>query len=98
MKDSQIYYSIGALLYCPANNESIVKSITQERFGNKYSMALCLEDTISDNHVEEAEDILAASLNKIYESKSIKKFYIPKKRFIFAVEIGPGRYPEELKK
>lgn len=78
MKDSQIYYSIGALLYCPANNEGIVKSITQERFGDKYSMALCLEDTISDKHVEEAEDILAASLNKIYESMATKKFYIPK--------------------
>lgn len=78
MKNSQIYYSIGALLYCPANNEGIVKSITQERFGNKYSMALCLEDTINDNHVEEAEDILAASLNKIHALKATTSFYIPK--------------------
>ena len=40
MKNSVIYYSIGALLYSPANNEGIVNSITSEKFGNKYSLAL----------------------------------------------------------
>ena len=35
MKDDKIYYSVGALLYCPANNESIVRSITKEKFGKR---------------------------------------------------------------
>ncbi len=78
MKDSVIYYSVGALLYCPANNQSIVSSITSERFGHKFSLALCLEDTIDDEHVEEAEAIMIQSLNSIYEYSHTASFYIPK--------------------
>ena len=46
MKDNVIYYSVGALLYCPANKETIADSIINENFGNKFSLALCLEDTM----------------------------------------------------
>lgn len=89
MKDLLIHYSVGALLYCPANNESIVNSIITERFGSKYSLALCLEDTIGDNFVEEAEKTLIASLNAIYNKKKEDDFYIPK---IF-IRV---RYPEQI--
>ncbi len=78
MKDDNIYYSVGALLYCPANNESIVRSIITEKFGNHYSLALCLEDTINDDFVEEAEKIVVSSLKKIWDKKAVKSFYIPK--------------------
>ncbi|MCR5835185.1 MAG: HpcH/HpaI aldolase/citrate lyase family protein [Lachnospiraceae bacterium] len=78
MKNKSIYYSVGALLYCPANNESIVKSIISERFGKLYSLALCLEDTIGDEHVEEAEEILIHSLNSICEHMNKQPFYLPK--------------------
>lgn len=78
MKDSLIYYSVGALLYCPANNESIAKSIVQERFGSKYSLALCLEDTIKDDCVQEAEHKLVTSLKSIHAEKQNKEFFIPK--------------------
>ncbi len=46
MKDSALYYSVGALLYCPANNESISDSIILNKFVKPFSLALCLEDTI----------------------------------------------------
>ena len=78
MKDLFISYTVGALLYCPANNESIAKSIVQERFGTKYSLALCLEDTIKDDCVQDAECKLVTALKNIYEEKHTKDFYIPK--------------------
>lgn len=55
MKNDMIYYSVGALLYCPANKKTIADSVIHEKFGTKYSLALCLEDTINDNYVTEAE-------------------------------------------
>lgn len=78
MKNSLIYYSIGALLYCPANNKSIANSIISEKFGKQYSIALCLEDTIHDNYVLEAENIMINSLKTIYEASKNKMFYLPK--------------------
>lgn len=78
MEDFFISYTVGALLYCPANNESIAKSIIQERFGTKYSLALCLEDSIKDDCVQDAECKLVTALKKIYEEKLTKDFYIPK--------------------
>ncbi|PXV93413.1 citrate lyase beta subunit [Lachnotalea glycerini] len=78
MKNSIIYYSVGALLYCPANNGSIVDSIVNERFGKQFSLALCLEDTIKDNLVHEAEAQLVLSL-KLLKAKTLEQsFYIPK--------------------
>lgn len=78
MKNNVLYYSVGALLYCPANKESVSDSIIHETFGTKYSLALCLEDTINDDYVTEAEQILIASLNKIFIQYQIKPFYLPK--------------------
>lgn len=78
MKDEKIYYSIGALLYCPANNESIVRSLTKEKLGKRFSLALCLEDTINDDFVDEAERIMIGSLKKIYEYKTEHEIFLPK--------------------
>jgi citrate lyase beta subunit len=73
-----MYYSVGALLYCPANQKNIVDSIISEKLGTKFSLALCLEDTINDNFVEEAEKILAESLYQIYINYQTQPFYLPK--------------------
>lgn len=78
MKDNIIYYSVGALLYCPANKLSISDSIKEEKFGTKFSLALCLEDTINDNYVEEAEKILVDTIGKIYIGYQTQPFYLPK--------------------
>ena len=78
MKNDSLYYSVGALLYCPANNESIVNSIISQKFGDRFSLALCLEDTIHDDFVFKAEEILVNSLNKIYEARQTSDFFIPK--------------------
>jgi len=94
MKNSQIYYSVGALLYCPANQKNIVASLQEEKFGTRFSLALCLEDTINDNFVEEAENILVESLKKIYISYQKKNFYLPK---IFIRIRNSGQIPRLVK-
>ena len=78
MKNNILYYSVGTLLYCPANKKSIVDSIVKGKFGNKYSLALCLEDTINDDFVEEAEQILITSINNIFIQYQTLPFYLPK--------------------
>lgn len=78
MKNDILYYSVGALLYCPANKTDIADSIINEKFGQKFSLALCLEDTISDSFVTQSEQILTASLQKIYQNLEKKDFYLPK--------------------
>lgn len=90
MKNKEIYYSVGPLLYCPANRESIAGNIINERFGRGYSLALCLEDTIRDTDVTQAENSLCASLKRIYEESASCSFYLPK---IF-VRV---RNPEQMK-
>lgn len=78
MKNDIIYYSVGALLYCPANKKTIADSVIHEKFGTKYSLALCLEDTINDNYVTEAEQDLISSIHQIFESFQDHPFYLPK--------------------
>lgn len=78
MKNSVLYYSVGPLLYCPANNAGIADSIVGERFGRHFSLALCLEDTINDSCVEEAEDILTNTIKRIHAASSAREFYLPK--------------------
>lgn len=78
MKNSNIYYSVGALLYCPANNKKILHSLLTEHLGRHYSLALCLEDTISDKFVEEAEDILIDTITSLNNHSINEDFFIPK--------------------
>lgn len=78
LKNNILYYSVGALLYCPANKSSIAESVISEKFGTRFSLALCLEDTINDNFVAEAEQILVNSIQKIFVSYQSQPFYLPK--------------------
>ncbi len=71
-------YSIGALLYSPALNGKIAKAVVSEKFGKSYSLALCLEDTISDNCVSLAEEQLTQTLKEISQAHSNQMFYLPK--------------------
>ncbi len=70
-------YRVGPLLYCPANNESIVNSLTHEKFGRQFSLALCLEDTIQDDCVADAEQILISSLQALQARKAQTSFFLP---------------------
>lgn len=78
MKDSVLYYSVGPLLYCPADNQGIVPSLIRERFGKNFSLAMCLEDTIADRYVEEAEKQLVISVKTLYDTLKETPFFMPK--------------------
>ena len=71
-------YSGGALLYSPALNTKVANAVINNKFGNRYSLAFCLEDTIADNSVELAEQQLKTTLKNIYLAKEKTDFFLPK--------------------
>lgn len=77
IEEIELKYGVGALLYTPANNEKISRYIQSEKFGKKYSLALCLEDTISDYKVNDAENQLIKSMEEIYKAKIESDFFCP---------------------
>ncbi len=77
MDNIEMKYSVGALLYSPALNKKVADSVINEKFDCPYSLALCLEDTISDDSVELAEKQLSLTLKKLLEASIDKKFYMP---------------------
>ncbi len=77
MKDALPYYNVGPLLYCPANNNTIVHSLTADRFGTHFSLALCLEDTIGETCVAEAEEMLLQNLRRLQSAHAESDFYLP---------------------
>ena len=78
MKDSILSYSVGPLLYCPANRADLALSVQQEKFGRQYSLALCLEDTINDRFLAQAEEMFLCTLTRIYTASQTRSFFIPK--------------------
>lgn len=80
MNNMELRYSVGALLYSPALNRKITTSVLSGQFGNNYSIALCLEDTIADSAVGhtalngfEALENLAGAF---FDDKPSQLFYI----------------------
>ena len=71
-------YSVGALLYSPALNNKVADAVIGEKYGKPYSLALCLEDTISDSAVSLAEEQVCLTLRKICEAQSARTFFLPK--------------------
>lgn len=74
----KLAYSVGALLYSPANREEIAAHIAEEKYGNHYSLALCLEDAISDWAVEDAEAIAANTVLELSTQIQEGRNYVPK--------------------
>ena len=61
-------YQVGGLLYTPALNTGIVKKILEGSYPGLTSLAFCLEDSIQDASLEEAQKQLKQSLNAIKRS------------------------------
>ncbi len=71
-------YEVGALLYCPANaHVSIVDAIVSEKLPHPFSLAFCLEDTVREDAVEEAEQQLYQTLSAISTAHRKQSFYLP---------------------
>ena len=75
--DIELKYSVGALLYTPALNGKIADSVISGKLGDMYSLALCLEDTISDDMVGIAEKQVSETLKCIHEAAHSSSF-VPK--------------------
>ena len=78
LENGRLPYEVGALLYTPGNNKSIAEAVVGNKFDCPYSLSLCLEDSISDKGVEEAERILVASMDQINCMIGNKEFFLPK--------------------
>lgn len=71
-------YDVGALLYCPANTRRpIADLLKNERFPHPFSLAFCLEDTIREEAVDDAEQALHRTLGQIAAALRKQKFYTP---------------------
>ena len=64
MKEN-LEYRVGALLYIPALNKTAADKIIWHKFDRLTSCCFCLEDSIQDNALELAEDMLLETLTKI---------------------------------
>ena len=60
-----IQYRVGGLLYTPALNDGIIAKIVNHELKNLTSLALCLEDSISDDSLEKAEEQLKNTLTTL---------------------------------
>lgn len=85
-------YDVGALMYCPAHaHGSIVDALLREQYPKPFSLAFCLEDTVPEPVVEEAEGELFQILEALSRSRAEKDFYLP----LIFVRV---RSPQQLRK
>ena len=88
MIETEKKYGVGALLYTPALNRKIADAVIGGIFGDRYSLAICLEDTISEDMVEEAQNNVARILRRIREASEEKELSVPD---IFIRVRNPGQ-------
>ena len=69
IEDLEIKYSVGALLYSPALNTKIADAVINGKFSMPYSLAICLEDTISESQVSLAEKEACKTIKKLSNAK-----------------------------
>lgn len=67
-KENAAPYAVGALLYCPALNTKIIDMILHNSVEHPFSLALCLEDSISDSAVDIAETQILHIFKTIFQS------------------------------
>ena len=71
-------YDVGALLYCPANaHRGIAEALIGERIPQPFSLSFCLEDTVLEGALAEAEDSLERTLTRIAQAQREAEFYLP---------------------
>lgn len=86
MKNAKIYYSVGGLLYTPGNNTDIAHALLSQKFPLPYSLAFCLEDTVPDHLVEQAESTLLNTLGQIHTA--LEQSPLPLPQFFIRVRNG----------
>lgn len=64
-----LQYTLGATLYCPANRKDLVNLLINNT--DIKSLVFCLEDSIGEKYVDEAQEILLDQLNELEETIAI---------------------------
>jgi len=59
-------HALGAALYMPATRENIAEEIISHKHKYLTSTIFCLEDSIHDNELEKAENMVVMNLNKLH--------------------------------
>lgn len=71
-------WEVGALLYSPANaRRDMADTLKRQRLPRPFSLAFCLEDTVREDAVEEAEQMLFRTLEQIAAARGEQDFYLP---------------------
>ncbi|HCT64706.1 MAG TPA: hypothetical protein DIC60_05490 [Lachnospiraceae bacterium] len=73
-KENAAPYTVGALLYCPALNTKIIDMVLHNSIKHPFSLALCLEDSISDSAVDIAETQILHIFKTIFQSLANGEF------------------------
>lgn len=85
-------YDVGALMYCPAySHRTIADALMNEQYPTPFSLAFCLEDTVSEAVVIDAEKELFHILEQVSSNLTKKTFYLP----LIFIRV---RSPQQLRK
>ena len=93
-----LQYAVGALLYMPATNTKIADKILKRKIPDVKSMVFCLEDSIGDNMVTEAENCVKSTLVKLYNAIKKRDLSIDELPLIFIRVREPGQMTRISKK
>ena len=93
MLDKEILqYKVGGLLYMPAFQSNIVQKIVENRLPQLNSAAFCLEDSIQDNSLDDAEKSLKIILNRLENVENLPLIFVrirsPRHLELFHDKIG----------
>ncbi|MBR0261871.1 MAG: HpcH/HpaI aldolase/citrate lyase family protein [Selenomonadaceae bacterium] len=93
MFDKEILqYKVGGLLYMPAFQKNIVQKIAKNKLPRLTSAAFCLEDSIRDESLDEAEKSLQMILRELESLENLPLIFVrirsPRHLEIFHEEIG----------
>lgn len=72
----ELAYKVGPLLYMPADQANIVEKIKRKSIKNLTSIAFCLEDTIADDYLKEAEQKLLFILGELQELNNLPYIFV----------------------
>ena len=72
----ELAYKIGPLLYMPANQLNIIDKIKGKTINGLTSIALCLEDSICDDYLKEAEKKLVFILDALKDTSELPYIFV----------------------
>lgn len=87
-------YALGATLYMPATKSSIATDILSKKYRELASLVIDLEDAVSDNQLEEAEQTLYKHMKTLYFAIQNKQFTLEELPLLF-IRV---RNPKQMKR